>query len=91
MKHKWRRRVASRVGHPLLAIEKVENPLIAEHATAYAQATDGLKAARAELKVDIGDRPAQLREREAATAAWLGDDKTPLSITLSGNDSGATS
>ena len=62
--------------------EKVESPSIAEHATAYAQATDGLKAARAELNVAIGDRPAQLREHEAATAAWMGDDKTPVHINL---------
>ena len=62
--------------------EKVESPLIAEHATAYAQATDGLKAARAELKNAIGDRPAQLREHEAATVAWMGDDKNPVRITF---------
>ena len=62
--------------------EKVESPSIAEHATAYAQATDGLKAARAELKNAIGDRPAQLREHEAATAAWMGDDERPVHINL---------
>ena len=63
--------------------DAVENPLVAEHATAYARATAAFKAAGAELKTAIGDRPAQLREHAAAAAAWLGEHGTQK-LTLTG-------
>ena len=63
--------------------DAVENPLVAEHATAYARATAAFKAAGAELKTAIGDRPAQLREHAAAAAAWLGEHGTQK-LTLNG-------
>ena len=57
-------------------------PIITEAAEAYARSMETLEAARAELKTAVGDRPARMRDHQAAVMAWFGTDESSQKVTL---------